>query len=69
MCGGRIKNRLWNQLRANSTGVPLKIIDQKESTVLGASLFVQYACGNTSSPEDARSAIKYNTQIIEPNKF
>lgn len=66
--GGGSKNRLWNQLRADSTGVPLKIIDQKESTVLGASLFVQAAIGNASSPKDALSAIKYNTQIIEPNK-
>jgi L-fuculokinase len=64
--GGGSKNRLWNQLRADFTGVPLKIIDQKESTVLGASLFVQAACGNASSPEEARSAIKYTTEIIEP---
>ena len=62
------KNRLWNQLRANYSGVPLKIIDQKETTVLGASLFVQAACGNASSPEEARSAIEYKTEIIEPNK-
>jgi L-fuculokinase len=66
--GGGSKNRLWNQLRANYTGVPLKIIDQKESTVLGASLFVQAACGNAVSAEEARSAIKYNTSIIEPVK-
>lgn len=64
--GGGSKNRLWNQLRADYTGVPLKIIDQKETTVLGASLFVQAACGNASSPEDARSAIDYKTVIIEP---
>jgi len=64
--GGGSKNRLWNRLRADFTGVPLKIIDQKESTVLGASLFVQAACGNASSPEEARSAIDYKTQIIEP---
>lgn len=66
--GGGSKNRLWNQLRANFTGVPLKIIDQKESTVLGASLFVQAACGNASSPEEARSAIDYKTIIIEPER-
>lgn len=66
--GGGSKNRLWNQLRADHTGVPLKIIDQKETTVLGASLFVQAACGNASSPEDARSAIKYKTEIIYPRK-
>jgi L-fuculokinase len=64
--GGGSKNRLWNQLRANFTQVPLKIIDQKESTVLGASLFVQAACGNADSPEEARSAINYKTEIIEP---
>ena len=64
--GGGSKNRLWNQLRADFTGVPLKIIDQKESTVLGASLFVQSACGNASSPEEARSAIDYKTEIFEP---
>jgi L-fuculokinase len=64
--GGGSKNRLWNRLRAGFTGVPLKIIDQKETTVLGASLFVQAACGNASSPEDARSAIDYKTEIIEP---
>lgn len=69
--GGGSKNRLWNKLRANYTGVPIKIISQKETTVLGASLFVQAACGNYSSPEEARSAIDYNTEVIEPeyNKY
>jgi L-fuculokinase len=66
--GGGSKNRLWNQLRADYAGVPLKIIDHKETTVLGASLFVQAACGNASSPEEARSAINYRTEIIEPSK-
>ena len=64
--GGGSKNRLWNRLRADYAGVPVKVIDQKETTVLGASLFVQAACGNASSPEDARSKIEYNTEIIEP---
>ena len=64
--GGGSKNRLWNKLRANYTGVPVKVIDQKETTVLGASLFVQYACGNALSPEEARSGIDYKTEIIEP---
>jgi L-fuculokinase len=66
--GGGSKNRLWNQLRADFTGVPLKIIDQKETTALGASFFVQAACGNAASPEEARSAINYKTEIIEPKK-
>jgi L-fuculokinase len=65
---GGSKNRLWNRLRADFTGVPLKIINQKETTVLGASLFVQAACGNAASPEDARTAIDYKTEIIEPKR-
>jgi L-fuculokinase len=64
--GGGSKNRLWNQLRADKTGVPLKIIDHKETTVLGASLFVQSACGNAATPEEARSQIDYKTEIFEP---
>lgn len=64
--GGGSKNRLWNRLRARYTGVPVKVIDQKETTVLGASLFVQAACGNASSPEEARKLIDYKTEIIEP---
>ncbi len=64
--GGGSKNRLWNQMRADFTGVPITIIDQKESTVLGASFFVQSACGNAASPEDARSAVTYMTEVFEP---
>jgi len=64
--GGGSRNRLWNRLRANYTGVPVRIIDHKETTVLGASLFVQAACGNFTSPEEARSAIDYKTETIEP---
>lgn len=64
--GGGSKNRLWNRLRASYTGVPVMVIGQKETTVLGASLFVEAACGNAVSPEEARSKIDYKTEIIEP---
>jgi L-fuculokinase len=64
--GGGSKNRLWNQLRADYSGVPVKITNRTETTVLGASLFVQSACGNAASPEDARSAIDYKIEIFEP---
>jgi L-fuculokinase len=64
--GGGSKNKLWNQLKADYTGVPLHIIDQKETTVLGASLFVQAACGIVPSPDEARAAIDYKMEIIKP---
>ncbi len=34
--GGGSKNRLWNQLRENELGIPVKTIKQTETTVLGA---------------------------------
>lgn len=34
--GGGSKNKLWNQLREKELGIPVKIIEQKETTVLGA---------------------------------
>lgn len=64
--GGGSKNRLWNQLRADFTGIPIIVNDKKETTVLGASFFVQAACGNFSSPDEARKAIDYRTELIEP---
>ena len=64
--GGGSRNRLWNQLRADFSGVPIKVTDRKETTVLGASLFVQSACGNAASPEEARSKVDYKIEIIEP---
>ena len=36
--GGGSKNKLWNQLREKELGIPVKIIDQKETTVLGAAM-------------------------------
>jgi L-fuculokinase len=67
--GGGSKNRLWNQLRADYSGVPIKVTDRKETTVLGASFFVQSACGNVTTPEEGRSAINYKTEIIEPSSI
>jgi L-fuculokinase len=64
--GGGSKNKLWNQLRANYSGVPIKVTNRTETTVLGASLFIQAACGNASTPEEARSSIDYKIEIIEP---
>jgi L-fuculokinase len=64
--GGGSRNRLWNRLRAEYTGVPVRVIDQKETTVLGASFFVQAACGNAASPEEAREGVDYKAEIIEP---
>lgn len=66
--GGGSKNRLWNQLRADACNVPIQLIDQKETTVLGAALFVFSGAGLFSSPEAARQNIDYKEEIFYPTK-
>ncbi len=65
--GGGSQNRLWNQLRADVCNVPIELIDQKETTVLGAALFVFDGAGLYNSVDDARSKIPYNPKIIYPS--
>ncbi len=65
--GGGSKNNLWNQIRADVCKIPIQLIDQKETTVLGASLFVFSGAGLYDSPMDARSQIKYNPKLVEPS--
>lgn len=66
--GGGSKNQLWNQLRADICGVPIQLIDQKETTVLGAALFVFAGAEVVHSIDEARDKITYNPQVVEPNQ-
>ena len=65
--GGGSKNRLWNQLRADICNTPIQLIDQKETTVLGASMFVFAGAGVFKSAEIARKKINYNPRLIYPS--
>lgn len=65
--GGGSKNRLWNQLRADVCIVPIQLIGHKETTVLGAALFVFGGAGVFADANEARKHIPYNAQIIEPS--
>ena len=66
--GGGSKNRLWNQIRADVAGLPIEIIQQKETTVLGASFFAFTAVGVYSCPEEARKNISYNSEFFYPSE-
>lgn len=66
--GGGSKNRLWNQIRADVCKVPIQIIDQKETTVLGASMFVFAGSGLYKSANEARKKINYKPQIVSPSE-
>ncbi len=64
--GGGTKNRLWNKLRANQLGIPIKIADQQETTVLGASLFAHVAIGTFNSINEGIESICRNYTYIYP---
>lgn len=66
--GGGSQNRLWNQLRADVCNIPVQLIEQKETTVLGAALFIFASAGVFKSVEKARSNINYYQKIISPSK-
>ncbi len=66
--GGGSKNALWNQIRADVCNIPIELIDQKETTVLGASMFVFSGLGVFDSAEEARKNIDYKPQLINPSE-
>jgi L-fuculokinase len=66
--GGGSKNTLWNQIRADVTNKPIQLIDQKETTVLGAALFGFVAAGIYKDAEEARKQVDYNPEVIQPSE-
>jgi L-fuculokinase len=51
--GGGSKNKLWNQIRADVLGVPVRALDMKETTALGAALVAFTALGIFTTVEEA----------------
>ena len=43
--GGGSRNALWNQIKANRLGIPIKVLDDAETTVAGAAMFGWYGVG------------------------
>ncbi|MCF8361406.1 MAG: L-fuculokinase [Prolixibacteraceae bacterium] len=66
--GGGSKNRLWNQIRADVCKVPIQLIEHKETTVLGAALFIFGSSGIYADANEARQQIQYNAQIFKPSE-
>jgi L-fuculokinase len=65
--GGGAKNNLWNQTRADVTGLPAAVATTKEATVLGAAAFAFKGAGLFSSPEDFISAVNLGEELFEPS--
>lgn len=66
--GGGSKNSLWNQIRADVMGIPVKSIDMKEATALGAALVALKGMGIYKSIEESFSAIESTYVEYSPGK-
>lgn len=64
--GGGSRNALWNQIKANRLGIPIKVLDDAETTVAGAAMFGWYGVGEFSSPEQARAQVAYRYRYFWP---
>lgn len=66
--GGGSKNSLWNQIRADVIGIPVKAMDLKETTALGAALVAFTGMGIYKSIEEALSALESTFVEYIPGK-
>jgi len=64
--GGGARNPLWNQIRADVTGLPVIITQQKEYTALGAAIAAFIGIGRYKSLEEARESILSEEKVFEP---
>jgi L-fuculokinase len=64
--GGGSKNDLWNQIRADVTGLPITVTSQKQATVVGAAMVGFTGLGRFHSPESAMKSIEVRTTTILP---
>lgn len=67
--GGGSKNALWNQLRADGLGLPIQVVEQSETTVLGAAMYAFTGVGFYPSIQQAQASMKPNYTTVFPQTF
>ncbi len=66
LVGGGSRNMLWNQIKANMLDIPIKVLDDAETTVAGAAMFGWYGVSEFCSPEQARAQVHYQYRYFYP---
>ncbi len=66
LVGGGTRNQFWTQLKADALGIPVKTIEEPETTVLGAATFALKGADVYKTAEEARSAFNLNYTITQP---
>ncbi|MEX9251867.1 L-fuculokinase [Pseudenterobacter timonensis] len=68
LVGGGSRNALWNQMKADALGISVKVLDEAETTVLGASLYGWWGAGEAQSAEAARERVSYRYRYFYPKE-
>ncbi len=66
--GGGSKNRLWNQIRADVINRPVRVVDRKEATALGAACFAMPVIGAHATPQAALAAAEITSVQLQPGE-
>ena len=65
--GGGAQSRLWRQIKADVTGLPVALPQTTETTALGAGMLALVGAGLSASLEEAASQSVQIVDILEPN--
>ena len=68
LVGGGARNKVWTQMRADILGLPIRISNVSESTVLGAAMYAFAGAGVFESPESCRDAFGITYTTITPGE-
>ncbi len=64
--GRRQPQRAMEPDQGQPTRIPIKVLDDAETTVAGAAMFGWYGVGEFSSPEQARAQVAYRYRYFWP---
>lgn len=67
LVGGGSKNRLWNQIKADTLNIPIKIPQISEMTVMGAAMYGLSGAQVFPSPESVRDYFNIQYDLIYPD--
>ena len=65
--GGGAKSRVWNQIKADITGLPLTVVDLPEVGAAGAAMLGAQALGLVSTLREAASLFSRTGETFAPN--
>ena len=66
-CGGATKSRMWTQMHADVTGVPVTLTEVGDAVTLGSCILAAAGAGLYGSVQEAADAMVHERERIEPD--